>query len=116
MHNRGRMLIAASVAALALVGCGGSTVRRSIAAATVDAAPGFAPGVVTVDKGEEVILKVGNTTTRAHGFSIEGYGIQKEVNPNEPIEVKFVARKGGTFKVYCQLHKETHQPATLVVQ
>jgi len=110
------MLIAASVIALALGGCGGTTVRRSIAAATVDTAPGFAPQVVTVDKGEEVILKVDNTTARAHGFSIEGYGIQKEVNPREPIDVEFVARKGGTFKVYCQLHKDTHQPATLVVQ
>ena len=116
MHNRGRMLIAASVAALALAGCGGTTVRRSVAAATVDAAPGFAPAVVTVDKGEEVILRVGNTTPRAHGFSIEGYGIRQEVNPGDPKEIKFIARKGGTFKVFCQLHPDTHKPATLVVQ
>ncbi len=116
MHIRGRMLVAASVAALALTGCGGDTVRRSVAAATVNTAPGFSPEVITVDKGEEVVLTVGNSTAAAHGFSIEGYGIQEEVNPREPIEVKFVARKGGTFKMYCQLHKETHQPATLVVQ
>ena len=116
MQNRGRMAIAAAVATLALAGCGGSTVERSIAAATVDAAPGFTPGVVTVDKGEEVVLAVGNSTARAHGFAIEGYGVLEEVNPNIPLEVKFIARKGGTFKIYCQLHKDTHQPATLVVQ
>ena len=116
MQNRGRMLIAATVAALALAGCGGSTVERSIAAATVDTAPGFAPGVITVDKGEEVVLTVGNTTGRPHGFAIEGYGVLEEVSPDSPLEVRFIARKGGTFKVYCQLHKETHQPATLVVQ
>ncbi len=116
MHIRGRMLIAAGVAALALAGCGGDTVQRSVAAATVDSAPGFAPDVVTVDKGEEVVLTVDNSTSRPHGFAIEGYGILEEVNPGDPIEVKFVARKGGTFKLYCQLHKETHQPATLVVQ
>lgn len=116
MHNRGRMLIAASVAALALAGCGGSTVRRSVAAATVEGGPWFAPRVVTVDKGEKVILNVGNTTPGPHGFSIEGYGIRDEVNPGEPKEVKFVARRAGTFKIYCQLHPDTHKPATLVVQ
>ena len=116
MQNRGRMLLATGVAALALAGCGGSTVERSIVAATVDAAPGFTPGVITVDKGEEVVLTVANSTARAHGFAIEGYGVLEEVNPNIPLEVKFIARKGGTFKIYCQLHKETHQPATLVVQ
>lgn len=116
MQNRGRMLIAASVAALALAGCGGSTVRRSIDAAAVEGAPWFAPQVVTVDKGEEVVLTVGNSTGRPHGFTIEGYGIQREVNPGNPMEVKFVARKSGTFKVYCQLHTDTHKPATLVVQ
>jgi heme/copper-type cytochrome/quinol oxidase subunit 2 len=116
LQNRGRMLIAAGVAALALAGCGGSTVERSINAATVGTDPGFSPGVITVDKGEEVVLSVGNTTTRPHGFAIEGYGVLEEVNPNIPLEVRFIARKGGTFKVYCHLHKETHQPATLVVQ
>lgn len=116
MHNRGRMLIAASVAALALAGCGGSTVRRSIDAATVEGGPWFAPRVVTVDKGEEVVLDVDNTTSRPHGFTIEGYGIRQEVNPGDPKEITFVARKAGTFKVYCQLHPDTHKPATLVVQ
>ncbi len=116
MQNRGRMLIAASVAALALAGCGGSTVSRSIDAAAVEGEPWFAPQVVTVDKGEEVVLDVGNRTPRPHGFSIEGYGIQREVTPGEPLELRFVARKGGTFKVYCQLHPDTHKPATLVVQ
>lgn len=110
------MLLAASVAALVLGGCGGSTVERSIAAATVDSAPGFSPGVITVDKGEEVVLTVGNSTSRAHGFAIEGYGVLEEVNPGSPVEVRFIARKGGTFKLHCQLHQDTHQPATLVVQ
>jgi len=116
LQNRGRTVIAAAVAALGLAGCGGSTVERSITAATVDTAPGFSPGVITVDKGEEVVLTVGNSTARAHGFAIEGYGVLEEVNPNIPLELKFIARKGGTFKIYCQLHKDTHQPATLVVQ
>ncbi len=109
------MLIAAGVAALALAGCGGDTVRRSVAAATVDSAPGFAPDVVTVDKGEEVVLTVDNSTSGPHGFAIEGYGIRRTVDPNQTLDVRFKAYRAGTFKIFCQLHP-THQTATLIVR
>ncbi|HUP70404.1 MAG TPA: cupredoxin domain-containing protein [Acidimicrobiales bacterium] len=102
---------------LVLTGCtGGSpTSRRQISAVTVGSAAGFEPATVTVDKDDDVVLSVGNSTTRAHGFSIEGYGIREEVESNTPIQVKFKSTKPGTFKIFCQLH-ETHQVATLVVQ
>ena len=102
--------------ALAVAGCGGSpTSRRTIDAAPVGSGAGFDPTTITVNKDDNVIITVGNTTTKTHGFSIEGYGIHDEVNPGTPIEVHFKSRKPGTFKIYCQLH-ETHQIATLVVQ
>ncbi len=113
-----RRFLPAAVAGLGLVltGCGGHPdVRRQIAAANVGGGAGFEPATITVDKDDNVRLAVGNTSTRIHGFSIEGYGIQREVEPNNGIQVRFSARKPGTFKIYCQLH-ETHQVATLVVQ
>ena len=76
---------------------------------------GFEPPTVTVDKDDNVVLAVNNSTTRTHGFSIEGYGIRREVEASKGLEVKFKSTKPGTFKVYCQLH-ETHQVATLVVR
>ncbi len=75
----------------------------------------FAPATATVDKSDGVTFKVGNQTTTQHGFSIEGYDVQEVVPPGQTVEVKITAGKGGTFKIYCQLHP-THQPATLVVQ
>lgn len=108
---------AAAVAALALslVGCGTSTDRRAIAATVVSGSAGFYPDDITVDKKDTIRLKVGNGTDRVHGFSIEGYRIKREVNPNETLDLKFKASRAGTFKIFCQLHP-AHQQATLIVR
>ncbi len=102
---------------LVLTGCTGGhpDVKRRIAATNVADGAGFAPETITVHKDDNVTLTVGNASSRVHGFSIEGYGIRREVEPNNPIDVKFQSTKPGTFKIYCQLH-ETHQVATLIVQ
>ncbi len=103
--------------ALVLSGCGGHpTVRRAISVvpATASAGASYEPKTITVSKDDNVILAVGNPTTAAHGFTIEGYGISTEIPPGGS-EVKIRATHPGTFKIYCQLH-ETHQVATLVVQ
>jgi len=106
----------AAVLAVGLSACGGTqTVHRTVAAARVDEGAGFTPATITVDKRNRVVLRVGNTTDKTHGFSIEGYGIKKEVQPGEPIEVRFTATNAGTFKVYCQLHP-AHRTATLIVR
>ena len=112
------MRVAAAVGlGLVLTGCTGGdpTSRRQVSAVNVASGAGFEPVTVTVDKDDDVVLAVGNSTTRTHGFSIEGYGIRHEVEANNGIEVKFRSTKPGTFKIFCQLH-ETHQVATLIVQ
>ena len=103
--------------ALVFSGCTGGhpDVERQIEATNVGTGAGFEPTTITVDKDDNVTLAVGNDSTRTHGFSIEGYGIQREVEPDSGIQVKFPATKPGTFKIWCQLH-ETHQVATLIVQ
>ena len=118
MHNFRRLLLAAALGVgLVLTGCTGGhpEVERQIAAANVGSGAGFEPTSITVDKDDNVTVAVGNTSTRTHGFSIEGYGIQREVEANNGIQVKFKSTKPGTFKIWCQLH-ETHQVATLIVQ
>jgi nitrosocyanin len=102
-------------AALVLTACGTTTTHRQILAADIATGPGWRPDAVAVSRDDEVVLSVGNTTGKTHGFSVEGYGIKKEVDPGNPVDVKFRARKAGTFKIYCQLHP-THQIATLIVQ
>lgn len=106
---------AAAALALSLVGCGTSTDRRAISATLISGSAGFSPGSITVDKKDNVRLKVGNGTDKVHGFSIEGYRVRREVKPNETVDVKLKAFRAGTFKIFCQLHPQ-HQPATLVVR
>jgi nitrosocyanin len=119
MRRPARAALSTALAAVVAVGmsaCGGSqAVHRTINAGKVDDGAGFTPATVTVDKRNRVDIKVGNTTTATHGFSIEGYGIQEEVKPGEPIDVKFTAINAGTYKIYCQLHP-AHKTATLVVR
>ena len=107
----------AAVGLLALTAAcgGGGTKSREISAAMVGGAAGFTPSSITVNKGEKVALTVNNTTSRPHGFTIEGYGIREEVAPGQPLEKTFTAGKSGNYLIRCQLH-ETHQTATLVVQ
>jgi len=117
VHKSRRLLVAASIGlGLVLSGCGGSPEsRRQISAATLSTGAGFEPTVVTVNKDDNVRLAVGNSTSGVHGFSIEGYGIRREVEPTKGIDVRFKSVKPGTFKIFCQLH-EAHQVATLVVR
>lgn len=106
----------AAVVAVALSACGGTqTVHRTVDAVKVEGGAGFAPVTLTVDKRNRVKMTVGNATTTTHGFSIEGYGIHREVKAGEAIKVDFTATHAGTYRVYCQLHP-AHKTATLVVR
>ena len=109
-------VVAASVAlSLSLVACGSGTDHRTIAATFVGSGSGYVPQTITVTKKDTVIIHVGNGTDKTHGFSIEGYGIRKTVDPNKTLRVKFRATRGGTFKIFCQLHP-AHGTAVLQVQ
>ena len=119
MRRAARAALSTTLAAVVTVGlsaCGGTRhVVRTVDAAKVGEGPGFAPATITVDKRNRVELKVGNTTDKTHGFSIEGYGIHDEVDPGEKLDLKFTATNAGTYKIYCQLHP-AHQTATLIVR
>ena len=113
-----RRLLPAGLIGLALVlsGCGGHPdIERQIAVSPGPSGAVFEPKTITVDKDDNVTLAIANPTTSVHGFSIEGYGIQREIPGSETLEVRFKSTKPGTFKIYCQLH-ETHRVATLVVR
>lgn len=103
--------------AIVLAGCGDEVKldRRSIAAATVEGKTGFSPGSITVGRGNRVVLVVNNNTDRLHGFSIEGQGERREVQPNRPLVVDFTPEEAGTFRMFCHLH-DTHQSAELIVK
>lgn len=108
--------VALAVVGSGLAGCGRTTERKAVSAARVEGGTGFAPERVTVDRGNRVLLSVGNRTDRQHGFAIEGMVPRRRtVDPGQRLVVRFTATRSGTFKIYCHLH-QTHLPATLVVR
>ncbi len=107
--------MAAAPLVLALGACSRQTVQRSLTSTVVSGATGYTPTTIVGNKEDTMMISVGNGTDREHGFSIEGYQVEKIVKPNEKVDVEFRLGRAGVFKVYCQLHP-AHQTATLVVR
>ena len=104
MSARRALLLLIVVIGLVAAGCGVRKVHRSIAAAAVPGGTGWKGGPIHVRKGDKVVITVGNTTPREHGFSIGAFGIKDTVQPGKKVEVKLTPTRTGHFDVYCQLH------------
>ncbi|NDI33904.1 Sec-dependent nitrous-oxide reductase [Chengkuizengella sediminis] len=72
------------------------------------------PDVIEVNEGDKVTIHLTNIDLDqdiTHGFAINGYDLNIEIQPGQTNTVEFVADKAGTFPVYCTnfcsaLHQE----------
>ncbi len=62
----------------------------------------FEPSTITVNQGDHVRLKVTSADVK-HGLDIEGYEINRELNPGQEVVVDFIADKAGEFEFYCSV-------------
>ena len=62
----------------------------------------FDPSVITVNKGDTVIIHVRSIDV-AHGFALPEYGISERLPPNQAVDIEFVADKQGTFTFFCNI-------------
>jgi nitrosocyanin len=108
--------LAVVVVLLALVAtaCGVRTSHKSISAAKVGTATGWKGGPIRVKKGDKVVIGVGNTTDKTHGFSIDAFGVKQTVDPTKHIDAKLTPTAAGHYVIYCQLHP-AHLRTELVV-
>src|SRR5215469_7011246 len=60
----------------------------------------FQPEVVRVKKGDHVKLSV-TALDREHGFKLEAFHIDEELEKGKPVEVEFTADQAGTFPFQC---------------
>lgn len=72
------------------------------------------PDVIEVNEGDEVSIHLTNIDFDediTHGFAINSYDMNIEVQPGQTNTIKFTANKAGTFPIYCTnfcsaLHQE----------
>lgn len=62
----------------------------------------FEPATITVKKGDRVKLSIKSTDV-AHGFSLPAFNIKERLEPNQMVNVEFVADKSGTFPFVCSV-------------
>lgn len=62
----------------------------------------FVPSVITVNKGDTVKLSVTSTDV-AHGISISAFGVSERLEPNQTVQIEFIADKEGTFSMICSV-------------
>jgi cytochrome c oxidase subunit II len=62
----------------------------------------FIPNIITVNQGDTVILNLKSTDV-THGFYLKDFNIDKKLEPNQTVQVKFVADKKGTFTFRCNV-------------
>jgi nitrous-oxide reductase len=74
----------------------------------------FVPEKIEVNQGDHVTVYMTNieqTLDESHGFGIDGYDINIQIDPGETKTVEFTASKPGVFAFYCTnfcsaLHQE----------
>lgn len=62
----------------------------------------FDPSTVEVDQGTRVRILIDSPDV-AHGFYVDGYGIETEIPAEEPMIVEFTAARTGSFRFRCSV-------------
>jgi plastocyanin len=64
------------------------------------------PGLIVVEKGDTVKLKIRGVNGESHPFIIEGLNIQGEVKKGQETTVSFTAAKEGLYRIICLTHPD----------
>ncbi len=79
----------------------GSTAKPETRQITLDATQfQFAPGRIEVNQGDQVVITL-TASDVVHGFYLDGYGIERRVEPGVPQQITFVADQAGQFGYRC---------------
>lgn len=65
--------------------------------------------VMTVNRCDQVVIKIINTDTQSHGFAVDNYAARgTEVVGGQSSTVQFLAEKQGQFRVFCIVRCTAH--------
>lgn len=67
----------------------------------------FEPRIITVQKGQPVRLVITSTDV-AHGFSIDDFNIDEDIEPKRSKIIEFTPNRIGRFRFHCSLYCGKH--------
>ncbi|MEO0215032.1 MAG: nitrosocyanin [candidate division WOR-3 bacterium] len=74
------------------------------------------PSDLVVRVGNKVNVELINESPISENFSIEGYGVNTTLKPQETAKVSFTADRPGAYTIWCNLYpKNIHLPGSFVV-
>jgi heme/copper-type cytochrome/quinol oxidase subunit 2 len=63
----------------------------------------YTPGRVRVNQGDRVIITL-TASDVVHGFYLDGYGLERRVEPGVAQQIAFTADKAGKFRYRCAVN------------
>jgi heme/copper-type cytochrome/quinol oxidase subunit 2 len=63
----------------------------------------YTPGRVRVNQGDRVIITL-TASDVVHGFYLDGYGLERRVEPGVAQQIVFTADKAGKFRYRCAVN------------
>lgn len=72
------------------------------------------PGVIFLDKGEKVNLKILGINGKEHPFFIEGTNIKGTVKKGEETMVPLEFQKEGTYRLICTSHPDKNSNGPMI--
>jgi cytochrome c oxidase subunit 2 len=102
MKNKKRLLFALVLASAAMLGAPFSTHAQGPARVIEISAKRFefTPNVITLKRGEPVILRVKSADV-THGFFSRQLKIDELIEPGKTVDVKITPQTAGTFTLIC---------------
>jgi len=74
----------------------------------------FDPGVVAVQQGDDVTLRIRGVKGHDHPIVLEGYGLQAVVHRNEVTTLHFQANRPGVFQLICTAHADEKHSGPMI--
>jgi plastocyanin len=75
----------------------------------------FVPSVLDGTPGQTVMLKLKNTGTQEHNFTLESQKVDTDVESGESATVKVTFPASGTLQFFCEYHKSLGMTGSLDV-
>lgn len=74
----------------------------------------FDPGVIAVQQGDNVTLRIRGVKGHDHPIVLEGYGVQGVVHRNQTTTLQFKATRAGVFQLICTAHPDEQHGGPMI--